>query len=53
MKLNKFLKEFGSRKLSQGFTREDVELFGKLKDKIESKNVASDDLELFVHLVQK
>lgn len=53
MKLNKFLQEFGSRKLSQGFTREDVKLFGKLKDKAVAKNIDLDDLELFVRLIQK
>lgn len=49
-----FINKLGNKKLSDGVSREDVELYRKGKELLESsKNDTSyDDLELFVNLIK-
>lgn len=49
-----FITKLGEKKLSEGVSRQDIELYRKGRELLDSKDSNSyDDIELFVKLVQK
>ena len=49
-----FITKLGEKKLSEGVSRQDIELYRKGRELLDSKDTNSyDDIELFVKLVQK